>query len=55
MVTRLANACHSKQIQLALSLAMQELDMLISAYNQWGLHDGTVDMVSHQMREGMPA
>jgi hypothetical protein len=34
---------------------LQELDMIVSAYNTWGLHDGTIDMVSDQMRNGVTA
>jgi hypothetical protein len=29
---------------------VQELDMIIQAYNQWGVHDATTTAVAQQMR-----
>lgn len=28
---------------------MQELDMILSAYNSWGVHDATVNLIADQM------
>jgi hypothetical protein len=28
---------------------VQELEMILSAYNNWGIHDGTPDLISDQM------
>ena len=37
------------------TLCVQELDMIVEAYNDWGVHDDTIEKVSQQMRNGITA